>query len=97
MARRAPLAVGVRAGGALGAANAPAPAQPRGRHHVVHVQADAHQEVRPGPVEGGHDHFQRRDQVGREPDQKPALEQGLTDESEVELLQVPQTPVHELG
>ena len=74
-----------------------APAAADRRHDVVHVQADAGQPVGPRPVEGGHHERQRTHQVRGEGHVELALEQRLAHEPEVEVLQVAQAAVHELG
>ena len=48
-------------------------------------------------VEGGDDERQRLDEVRRQLDHELALEQRLADEAEVEVLQVAQAAVDELG
>ena len=73
---------------------APAP-QPRRRHHVVHVEPDPDEQVRPRPLERRHHERQRPDQVRRQLDQQPALEQRLADEPEVEVLEIAQAAVDE--
>ena len=67
------------------------------RHDVVEVQADADLAFWPRAVEGGDDERQRMDDVRRERDHQLALEQRLADEPEVEVLQVAQAAVDELG
>jgi hypothetical protein len=74
-----------------------APTAPRHRHHVVQVEPHAHHAVGARAVEGGDDQRQRLDQVRREPDHDLALDQRLADEAEVEVLQVAQAAVDELG
>ncbi len=78
---------------------APAPAAPqrRGGHDVVHVQSDADHAIGACPVEGGDDHGQRPDEVGGQVDHELPFQQGLADQPEIELLQVAQTTVNELG
>ena len=72
-------------------------AQALDRHDVVEVEADAHHAVGALAVEGGDDERQRLDEVRRERDHQLALEQRLADEAEVEVLQVAQAAVDELG
>ena len=66
------------------------------RHAVVHVQADAEHPVGALPLEARHEHRQRPDEVRRELDQDRALEQGLADQAEIEVLEVAKAAVHEL-
>jgi hypothetical protein len=66
------------------------------RHHVVHVQPHAHQAVGALALEGGHQHRQRPDEMGRELDHQRALQQGLANEAEVEALEVAQAAVNQL-
>ena len=73
------------------------PPPQRHRHHVVHVQPDPDQPVGMGACEGGHDHRQRSHQMRRQPDHQPSLEQRLADEAEIEILQVAQAAMDELG
>ena len=97
MALGAPLDVRllVIGGCAPGAAGSAAAADRR-RHHVVHVEPDPDEPVRPSAVERRHDERQRLDEMRGELDHQPALEQRLADEPEVEVLQVPQAAVDEL-
>ena len=74
-----------------------APAAADRRHDVVHVQPDAGQPVRAGAVEGGHHERERAHEVRGERDVELALEQRLAHEPEVEVLQVAQAAVDELG
>ncbi len=101
MALRAPVGgIGLRGGAAVGAAAQPrAPGSPPALdgHDVVEVQPDAGAAVGPLAVERGHDERQRVHEVRRERDQELALEQRLADEPEVEVLQVAQAAVDELG
>jgi len=97
MALRAPIPVRVRPRLGRGATGATPPPQPRRRHHVVHVQADTGQPIRPIALERGHHQLQRANQVRSELDQQPALEQGLANESEVEVLEVAKAPVDQLA
>ena len=85
MAVRTPLVV-------VGAA-----AQPVARHHVVHVQPHAHEQVGTLAVEARHQQRQRVHEVRREVHHQPALEQRLAHEAEVEVLQVAQAAVDELA
>jgi hypothetical protein len=66
-------------------------------HDVVHVQTDAGEPVRALALEGRHQHRQRLDQMGRELDEQRALEQRLAHQAEVEVLQVAQAAVDQLG
>ena len=93
--RRAPVRLAVGRGGPPRAAP---PAQRRRGHDVVHVQADPGQAVRPaGAVERRQHEGQRPDQVRRQPDHELALEQRLAHQPQVEVLQVAQTAVDQLG
>ena len=87
MARGAPVVLG---------APAAAPDAVDG-HHVVGVQAQPDDAIEPRPVERRDDQPQRLDQVRREVDVDLALQQRLADEPEIEVLQVAQTAVDELG
>ena len=85
--------------GAAGAAERGARAQAVAvdRHDVVEVQPHPDQAIRAGAVEGGHDQRQRAHQMRRQRHHQLALEQGLADEPEVEVLQVAQAAVDELA
>src|SRR5271154_3501195 len=67
------------------------------RHHVVKVQPDPHQAVRPGAVEGGNDERQRTHEMGSKRNHQLSLEQRLADQPEVEVLQVAETSMDELA
>ena len=98
LARDRPVAVRrpvLRLAGVLGALAAPPP-DPRGRHHVVHVQADPDPAVPPLRAQRRDQERGRVDQVRRELDQQLALEQRLADQAEVEVLQVAQAAVDHL-
>ena len=97
VARRAPVRVAVEVAVADAAAAERRAAQPVDRHHVVHVEPEAEQAVRPRAPEGGHDHRQRPHEVRGERGVDLALEQRLADEPEVEVLQVAQPAVDELA
>jgi hypothetical protein len=71
--------------------------QPVGRHDVVHVQPDAHRAVGPLALEVRDDQRQRPHQVRRQVDEQRALEQRLAHQSDVEVLEVAQAAVDELG
>ena len=92
MAIRRPV---VGLAGVLAALAAPAP-DPRGRHHVVHVQPDADATVAAVLAQRRDEERGRVDQVRRELDQELALEQRLADQPEVEVLQIAQAAVHHL-
>ena len=68
------------------------------RHAVVQHQTGTDIGALPEPVRQRVEERHRSDEVRREPgEQEPALLQGLTDETEVEHLEVAQPPVDELG
>ena len=75
----------------------PAPAQPVGGHHVVHVQTHAHEPIGAVTTECRDEERERAHQVGRQVDHQLALEQCLAHKAEVEVLEVAQPAVHELG
>ena len=89
------MAVGRPRAGVLAAAQ-PA-AELVDRHDVVEVQADADEPVGARALEGGDDQPQRADQVRGERHEQLALEQGLADQAQVEVLQVAQAAVDELA
>ena len=99
------MALGAPLGGIGGRRVGAAPAQARARrsaaaldgHDVVEVQPDAGAAVRALAVERRDDERQRVDEVRRQRDHELALEQRLADEAEVEVLQVAQAAVDELG
>ena len=93
MARRAPVALAVARAARRARAAA---AQPRRRHHVVHVQPDPDSRSGRAPSNAGTTSCSGRDQVRRELDHQLALEQRLADQPEVEVLQVAQPAVDEL-
>ncbi len=94
MAGRAPVGVpGLRP--AL-ARVAPRP-QGRRRHHVVHVQADPGEPVGPSAVKGRDHHLQRPHEMRSQLDHQLALQQRFANEAEIEVLQVAQPAVDELG
>jgi hypothetical protein len=90
-----PIWAPLGAGAVYAPAAAPAAAALHG-HHVVEVEADADEAVGPCAVEGGDDERQRPDQMRGQLDHELALEQGLADEPEVEVLQVAQPAVDQL-
>ena len=69
---------------------------PRGRHHVVHVEPDPDAAVAALVAERRHQERRRVDEVWREPDQQLALQQRLADQAEVEVLQVAEPAVDHL-
>jgi hypothetical protein len=79
-----------------GAHLAAASADPRRRHHVVHVQPGADPPVAPVIAERGDQKRRRVDQVRGELDHQLALEQGLPHEAEVEVLEVAEAAVDHL-
>ena len=79
-----------------GAHLATAAADPRRRHHVVHVEPGPDFAVAALVAEGGDQERRRVDQVRGELDHQLALEQRLADEAEVEVLQVAQAAVDHL-
>ena len=87
----------VAVGAPLRPVGTPAPTQALAGHDVVEVEAHAGQAVGTRPVEGGHDEGQRGDQVRREGDHELALQQRLADQPQVEVLQVAQAAVNQLG
>ena len=89
--------ISVRALGARAPPAAPAQAVAFDGHHVVEVQADAHQAIRPRAFEGGHDERQRPNEVRGEHHHQSALEQRLAHETEVEVLQVAKAAVNQLA
>ncbi len=83
--------------GLLGGAHlAAAATDPRRRHHVVHVEADAEAALAALVAEGGNQERRRVDEVRRQLDHQLALEQRLADQAEVEVLQVAQAAVDHL-
>jgi hypothetical protein len=66
-------------------------------HHVVHVQTDAGEPVGPRTVERGDDQRQRLHEMRGERDVDLPLDQRLAHQPEVEVLQVAQAAVDELG
>ena len=79
-----------------GAHLATAAADPRRRHHVVHVEADPDFAVAAVLAERGDEERRRVDQVGRELDHQLALEQRLANQAEVEVLEVAEAAVDHL-
>ena len=75
---------------------AAAATDPRRRHHVVHVEADADLAVALLLAERGDQERGRVDEVRRELDQQLALQQRLADQPEVEVLQVAEAAVDHL-
>ena len=65
-------------------------ADPRRRHHVVHVEPDADRAAAPVVAERRDEERRRVDEVRGELDHELALEQRLADQPEVEVLQVAQ-------
>ena len=94
------VALGVPLGRAqlLHAPAAAAPGPPAGGgHDVVHVQADADQQVGARAAEGGHHERKGTHQMRRQADHERALQQSLPDQPEIEVLEVAQPAVDELA
>jgi hypothetical protein len=74
----------------------PPRADPGGRHHVVHVEADSDQAVLPSLTQARDQERGRIDEVRRHLDHELALEQRLANQAEVEVLEVAQAAVDHL-
>src|SRR5437763_309314 len=83
--------------GRMRSAAPPAPAQLVHAEDVVHVEPEAEHPARRLVVEGGHHQLEGSHEVRCELDHELPLEQRLAHESEVELLQVAQAAMDELG
>ena len=66
------------------------------RHHVVHVQPDPDLAIAAVVAEGRHQIRRRVDEMGGELDHQLSLQQRLADQSEIEVLQVPESAVDHL-
>ena len=72
-------------------------AQALARHHRIHVQSHAEHAVGALAPERRHHQLERAHQVGSQRDVDRALQQRLAHQAQVELLQVAQPAVHQLG
>jgi hypothetical protein len=79
-----------------GAHLAAAATDPRRRHHVVHVQAEAELAIAPLLPQRRHQERGRVDEVGRELDHQLTLQQRLANQPEIEVLQVAEAAVDHL-